>query len=211
MLHIRPSKIFDLAPEDTLARMVHVKIPRRTENWLIETVLLITAMKAVKARRIFEFGTFKGATTLNLAMNALPGAEIFTFDLDPALAGKIGQDKTHAEISRQHFETSRMEFDGVFHSITQIKGESSTFDPRPYGAMDFVFVDGGHDQKTILADTSHAFRMQPKAIAWHDYGNPDYPDVKACLDKEIMPVYHVEESRLCFWFEDSKIRDHLRA
>lgn len=209
MTHIRPHKIFDLASEDTLGRMIHLKIPRRTENWLIETVLLIAAMKAVNARRIFEFGTFRGATTLNLAMNAPPGAEIFTFDLDPAL--KIEQDARHAEISRQHFEASKMEFDRIFHSIRQIQGDSHSFDARPYAPIDFVFVDGGHDLKTIKADTTNAFLMNPKCVAWHDYGNPDYPDVAKFLDAFRYRLFHVEESRLCFGFYDPRIGDRLES
>ena len=211
MIHIRPHKMFDLAPEDTLGRMIHLKIPRRTENWLIETVLLIAAMKAVNARRIFEFGTFRGATTLNLAMNAPPGAEIFTFDLDPTL--KVEQDARHAEITRQHFEAPKMEFEGIFHSIRQIQGDSHSFDAHPHAPVDFVFVDGGHELRTIRADTQNAIFMKPKAIAWHDYGNADYPDVQQYLDglSEHETLFHIEESRLCFWFAAASIRDRLRA
>lgn len=212
IISIRPHKLFALAPEDTLARMVHLKIPRRTENWTIETMLLITAMRASKARRIFEFGTFRGATTLNLAMNALPGAEIFTFDIDPRLAPQIKQDDIHARIMHQHLETPAMEFEGIFPSIQQIHGESKSFDAAPYAPVDFVFVDGGHDAATLEADSRNAFKLCPKGvIAWHDYGNREYPDVEKHLERLAfsMTIFHVEESRLCFWFSDEAIQQRL--
>lgn len=55
--HIRPHKLFALLPEATSERIVSVKLPRRTENYLLETALLLAAAKIVNARRIFEFGT----------------------------------------------------------------------------------------------------------------------------------------------------------
>jgi predicted O-methyltransferase YrrM len=181
MQHIRPHKLFNLLPGGIEDRLATVKIPFRTENYLLETFLLLAAAKLVNAKRVFEFGTFKGATTLNLALN-LPGAEIFTFDLAPCLAGSVKQDYYHAAISRQHFEQQTMEFDRVQHGaqIHRIEDESLRFDSSPYhGSMDLVFVDGGHDRATLDADTRNAFLMAPHGcVAWHDYGNPEYPDVK---------------------------------
>lgn len=208
MQHIRPHKLFNLLPDNIDERLVTVKIPFRTENYLLETFLLLAAAKLVNAKRVFEFGTFKGATTLNLALN-LPGSEIFTFDLAPALSGSVKQDGYHAAISRQHFEQKMMEFDQVTHGarIHRIEDESSRFDSSPYhGKIDLVFVDGGHDRATLDADTRNAFAMAPNGcIAWHDYGNPEYPDVKEYLDSRPEPIFHIEESRMCFWFADGYI------
>lgn len=207
MIHVRPHKLFDLVPGSISDRIVQAKIPYRTENYLIETFLLIAAGRVVSARRIFEFGTFKGATTLNLALN-FPDACIFTFDLDPKIAPTLKQDRYHADISRQHFAQECMEFEQVPHSatITRIEGNSLTFDSSPYhGSMDLVFVDGGHDRETLDADTRNAFLMATGCIAWHDYGNPEYPDVQEYLDSRSEPIFHVEESRMCFWFLNHEI------
>lgn len=212
MLHIRPHKLFDLLSPEIPERLVQIKLPFRTENYLIETALLLAAGKIVGARRIFEFGTFRGATTLNLALN-FPGAEIFTFDLAPELAGSVKQDHYHAAISRQHFETDTMEFNSAKHGarIQRIEDESLRFDSSQYhGSMDLVFVDGGHDHATLDADTRNAFLMAPNGcIAWHDYDNPEYPDVKQFLDALNKPVFHVEESRMCFWFASPSLVSRL--
>ncbi len=207
MTHIRPHAIFDLVPASVAQRIAQVKIPYRTECWLLETFLLIAAMRIVNAKRIFEFGTFRGASTLNMALNA-PEGEIFTFDIDPGIAPTLDQDEYNREIMRQHISARVMEFEEVSHcaKITRLEGNSLTFDCTPFHrAMDLVFVDGGHDYRTLAADSASAFRMVPihaGCVVWHDYGNPEYPDVQMYLDRINLPIFHVEESRMCFWFGD---------
>lgn len=215
MRHIRPHKIFDLLQSPISDRIVQIKIPYRTECWLIETFLLVTAMKVVEASRIFEFGTFRGATTLNLALNAPKMADIYTFDLDPEIAGNLEQDENSREISRQHLaQNGHMEFDEVIVNpvIHRLKGNSLTFTGAK--KMDLIFVDGGHDTRTLACDTVNAFRMASNTgcIAWHDYENSDYPDVTPYLDglaDEGVPIFHVQESRMCFWFASKKIQVKL--
>ncbi len=94
-----------------------------------------------------------------------------------------------------------------------LEGNSLTFDSAPYHrSMDLVFVDGGHDRKTLAADTANAFRMaRHGCIVWHDYGNPEYPDVKEYLDGMTAPIFHVEESRMAFWFYDHDIVHRLSS
>jgi predicted O-methyltransferase YrrM len=53
---------------------------------LLETFTLFTAARIVAARRVFEIGTFFGATTLNLALNIPDDGKIFTLDLDARAA-----------------------------------------------------------------------------------------------------------------------------
>ncbi len=212
MIHIRPYKFFDLLTEDTAQRIVQVKMPRRTECWLLETFLLIAAGKIVNAKRIFEFGTFRGAMTLNLALN-FPGSQIFTYDLDPASIPD--QDETHAEITRQHFAAERMEFEEVSHSaqVIPLHGDSRKFfwEETDLKTVDLAFVDGGHDMETLKADTINALCMADGCVAWHDYDNPAYPAVKESLDSLDIPIVHVEESRLCFWFRNNDIFHRLSS
>ncbi len=207
MTHVRPHAIFDLVPEAVSQRIAQVKIPYRTECWLLETFLLIAAMRIVNAKRIFEFGTFRGASTLNMAMNA-PDGDIFTFDIAETEAPSPEQNEYDSEIMRQHRRARVMQFEEAQHCarIHRLEGNSLTFDCSPYHrSMDLVFVDGGHDYRTLSADSASAFRMVPVhagCVVWHDYGNPEYPEVQRYLDKINLPVFHVEESRMCFWFGD---------
>src|SRR5258706_10065826 len=50
----------------------------------VEDLMVICALARIKGpRQVFEFGTFTGNTTLNLAMNTPDGTSIFTLDLSP--------------------------------------------------------------------------------------------------------------------------------
>lgn len=66
MKHIRPHKVLDLVPEDE--RIFHIYV-HPTGPKLLETAIKISLLKYVKPAKYFEFGTFLGVTTLNMAMN----------------------------------------------------------------------------------------------------------------------------------------------
>ena len=82
---IRQYQIFGRVTQPTNGPEATIRIPQRKDLPLLETTLLIAALKSVNARRIFEFGTYLGSTTLNLALNTPDDAEVFTFDLPPGL------------------------------------------------------------------------------------------------------------------------------
>jgi hypothetical protein len=68
MHEIRPYKLFTLIEAPPSERIAHVQIPPRRGAGgvsLLETFLIVAATQIVTARRIFEFGTFLGSTTLN--------------------------------------------------------------------------------------------------------------------------------------------------
>ena len=57
--------------------------------------------------------------------------------------------------------------------ITQLHGDSATFDFTPYeDRCDLVFVDGSHAYEYTVKDTETAFRLKRPGgvIIWHDYG-----------------------------------------
>jgi predicted O-methyltransferase YrrM len=56
--------------------------------------------------------------------------------------------------------------------ITQLLGSSLTFDWAPYfDSFDFVFVDGGHSDECVAADSAAAVRLTRAhgLILWDDY------------------------------------------
>jgi hypothetical protein len=208
---IRPYQLFALdgrAPND---RDVNVQLPCRRgfgNLTLLETFVLIAAVKAVGARRVFEFGTFLGATTLNLASNVARDGEVLTLDLGSE-GGAAFQDPADVEISRTHFAAPAMDYVGsaVEAKITQLYGDSTKFDFSPWrGTADLVLIDGGHDLATVTADTRNAFELvndqSLAAVVWHDYANPDYPELTVLLDElsEARSIYHVGDTMLCIWF-----------
>jgi len=215
MRHIRPFQLFTALKDSPAERIASVKIPARRDLWLIETFALITAMRLIGAKRIFEFGTFFGSTTLNLALNSPDDAEIFTFDLprDEALAAVRTEPDTRVASERLAYGSQDFEGMPCASKIRQLTGNSREFDfSRFHNSIDLVFIDGGHDYETVKSDTWNALRMvkqgSPACIFWHDYRNPECPDNTAFLD-ELSREYdltHIEETMLVFWFTPCDIR-----
>jgi predicted O-methyltransferase YrrM len=130
----------------------------------------------VKPKVIFEVGTFDGYTSLHLAMNAGPDAQVYTLDLpvegaNPELR-TTWVDVRHIE---QHAQMRQYLFDGrpEAKNITCLFGDSATFDYEPYaGKVDLFFIDGAHSYEYVRSDTLNALRCSHKGsiIAWHDFG-----------------------------------------
>jgi predicted O-methyltransferase YrrM len=156
---VRPHQIFSRLESPSYAREARIKIPERKDLALLETGLLVAAMKSIGARRIFEFGTFLGATTLNLALNSPEDAEVFTFDLPPGT--EIEQHAEDAPLTKEHFAAAALAFVGspVEGKIKMLTGNSLTVGLSEFRPMDFIFIDGGHALATVAADTANALKM----------------------------------------------------
>lgn len=144
-----------------------------------ELITICRMMRSIQPAKLFEIGTFDGRTTLNMAVNAAPGAVVHTLDLPrseiPTAASRI-----HAhEIVYADKPQSGQRFRGTDAepSIVQLYGDSGTFDFTPfYGAIDFVFIDASHTFDYVVNDSLHAVRMlnpEGGTIVWHDYGRWD--------------------------------------
>jgi hypothetical protein len=214
MIHIRPYKIFGLVEASPAERIVQLQLPpRRGEGGLtlLEACIVIAATKAVKARRAFEFGTFLGSTTLNLAINIPENGEVFTLDLDEASLAELSQHPEDAALTQTHFSARTLDFMGsrAAHKVRALTGNSITFDFSPWkDSVDLVFIDGGHDLATVKADTEHAMEIAakntPSCILWHDYNNGDYPELSIYLEglSNSTTIFHVEDTMICLWFND---------
>jgi hypothetical protein len=214
MHHIRPYKLFTLLNAEVSDRVAHVPVPKRRGLGgisLLETFLLITAIRLVSAKRIFEFGTFLGSTTLNLALNSPDDAKIFTLDLDHDSAKGIAQDACDAPLTGMHLSAGlNLDFSStnVNHKIETLFGNSREFDGSPWaGTIDLAFIDGGHDVPTASADTKNAMLMvrqeSPSCILWHDYRNRDCEALTKYLDQlsEEIEIFHIEDTMLSIAFQ----------
>jgi predicted O-methyltransferase YrrM len=149
-----------------------------------EMSYVVAAAQLRCARRIFEFGTFIGRTTLHLArMN--PDAQVWTLDLPREqnpwrFADRIGSyfaDSTEAA------------------RIQLIRSDARNFDTAPYRqSMDFVWVDGDHSYDGVSNDTDKAFELLAPggAIFWHDFG-PDSLELVEYIRvlTERQPLFHL--------------------
>jgi predicted O-methyltransferase YrrM len=142
---------------------------------LEELVVLVTAVAQRKPERLFEFGTFDGRSTLNLAANAGPEAEVWTLDLPQTQLAdaRFAIDSRETRYILKSASGSRFANTPEAIKITQLHGDSATFDYDPYlGKMDFVFVDASHSYEYVMNDSRKALSLVGRrngVIFWHDY------------------------------------------
>ena len=216
MINIRPHMLFELVESKTCyERTISVVLPGLLHTpMLLETGILIALSKIVNAKTFFEFGTFVGVQALNIAQNLPENSKLYTLDLDENSFNKImkSQNQHDLKISHMHFEhESKLAFiDSPYEErIIRLYGDSNEFDFSDFKEkIDMVYIDGGHDLRTVRSDTEKAFAMMSppmSCIAWHDYGNPNYPDntdFLSNLSKEL-PIFHVEETMICFYLKNA--------
>jgi hypothetical protein len=174
-------------PEQLFPGLFHRKVSlldlgsRPGGTTFFETYLMACLIKSLGARTVFEFGTFEGRTTLQLALNAPEEATIYTLDLpecSPATRFDLAYPKEAC--------SRRLPIGGLFQQraesgkIMQLLLDSADVDFEPFrGKVDFVFIDADHGMSYVKSDSENAFSMlSPQGvILWHDYGGrwPDVP------------------------------------
>lgn len=167
----------------------------------MECAALAALANLVAAKRIFEFGTYKGVSTTQLALNIAPGGMIFTLDLPedhPAYSlpiPKLDEQKIAAEGAKG----SLIPVD-LLDRITFLKSDSATFDEKPYhGTIDLVFVDGAHSYEYVKNDTEKGWLMLRSGggIAWHDCV-PSHPEVVRYIKESGFESKRVSGTALAF-------------
>jgi predicted O-methyltransferase YrrM len=171
----------DLVAETEVAIVTHFfkGVPASVSQ--LEAMSLALLMKAVKARTAFEFGTYKGVSTTQLAANLQPDGTLYTLDL-PEETEQATRLRIHKDVERQIAAEkgkgslipaelrSKIEF---------LRMDSADFDPASFSEkMDLVFVDGAHSVDYVRNDSEKGWRMvRPGGILiWHDCV-PNHPDV----------------------------------
>jgi len=127
-----------------------------------DMIYVCAIAKSVKAKAMFEFGTYMGRTTYNLARNS-PEARIVTLNLSPEA------DPTYGPYLGLFFKGKPES-----ERITQIFADSRTFDTAQHrGRFDFVFVDADHSYEGVKNDTEKALELLSEngVIVWHDYAS----------------------------------------
>jgi len=147
---------------------------------LLEAYSLALLMKRVGAKRVFEFGTYKGVSTTQLALNLPSDGEVHTLDLPddgPALGLEISKDYER-EIAAEGGKGSLIP-EELLSRVVFIKNDSARFDPGPIeGTFDLVFVDGAHSSDYVRNDSEKGWRLlRPGGVlVWHDFA-PNHPEV----------------------------------
>lgn len=223
MIRIRPHKLFNLVQTPSYeARLVKIVMPDQRAPILLETAILLALAKLVNPRKFFEFGTYLGVETLNVAANLPEDSQLYTLDLDEDSFRLLEQDVHDRPLTLTHFDNlTNLAFLGTSYEerITRLRGESKSYDFSRFAKrIDMVYVDGGHDLPTLVSDTGNALRMlcddHPACIAWHDFENPAYPQVTDYLLalSSSMQLFQVQESRIAFLVQnDERLVDALKS
>jgi hypothetical protein len=171
---------------------------------LRELTILGAISKSISPRRVFEIGTYRGLSTLALAMNTPPDTEIFTLDLAKESRSvttypmDMGGIESYSFSVGEYYRGSEYE-----RKIRQLYGDSAIFDFTPFsGSIDLVFIDGNHLYENVRADTLNAVRMLRSngVIVWDDY-HAGYPGVMRCLAElsESKPLVRIAETRFVIY------------
>jgi predicted O-methyltransferase YrrM len=151
---------------------------------LTEGAALAALIKLSNAKRVFEFGTYKGVSTTQLALNLPTDGMVFTLDLPEDHPVYISYSQLASETGMKMLVPPDLN-----HKVTFLKEDSAVFDTTPYrGTMDLVFVDGYHSYEYVKNDTEKGLEMlRPGGvIAWHDC-ETGRPEVVRYL-KTISPI-----------------------
>jgi predicted O-methyltransferase YrrM len=153
---------------------VHLKAVASVDHncTIFELVTLALLAKLVRPKRCFEIGTYDGRSVLAIAMNSRPDAEVFTLNLPPDYV-ENNPDKTDVDVllSAKVRSGERFLSQPEGHRIKQLFGDSRSFDFSSYDRMQFIFIDGAHDEESVLSDSRNALKMIDPAggiVAWHD-------------------------------------------
>jgi tRNA A58 N-methylase Trm61 len=138
----------------------------------MECAALAALAHLVNAKAIFEFGTYKGVSTTQLALNVSDGGMVYTLDLPedhPSYSLPIPKPEEKA-IAAEGGKGILIPRD-LLEKVTFLSADSAKFDETPYlEAMDMVFVDGAHSYEYVKNDSDKGWKMLRSGgvIAWHD-------------------------------------------
>jgi hypothetical protein len=180
-------------------------------GFVVPYTLLATIVSALRPKKIFETGTFRGVGTLTMALNA-PEAEIYTLDLpeqytDAEVETLSKGDKEWVRLSRTSTGFAFLGHPAAAR-IHQLRGNSLTFTPPDVLTnTDLCFIDGGHSYECIKADTETALKiLAPNGvIVWDDYAW--FIDGVSQYLSELrhsLPLYRIAGSQLVIFGGDQK-------
>lgn len=132
---------------------------------IIDLFWLTILLKENCPKKIMEFGTFSGLSTLYLSWYSPADAHIITIDMPDDTFMKWFMMPSF-EVGMRFKQTDQMK------KIQQIAADLRTIDIAAFEKQDFIFIDAGHRYCDVKHDTENALQLiRPGGvIVWHDYG-----------------------------------------
>ena len=206
LVQIKPKVVFmKIEANDPAPVSMKINVPSSDIGsvTLLEASVLVSLIKLIKPRKIFEFGTFLGYSTSLLVENSADDCSVYSLDLGDshvsdrplesfAKADLHGDGDINDEYLRgtqgargPHYITALPAADRS--RLRLLQQDSRKFDPAAHGlegSVDMVFVDGGHDTETVTIDTANARKMVGDSgiIVFHDFSSNIHSDVTSFVN-----------------------------
>ena len=198
---IKPKKILELSGIYEPIKLINPPLGIGSPN-VFETVMLINLIALLKKENLslFEFGTFQGYFTSSILLN-FPRCEVTSIDLPAKVCmddeneskeiyvdGERNDSYLKKVQNKKDYPYFKFLDEEMSQNLNLIQLDSLIYQPQNYrhiNKFDFVFIDGGHDTKTIKNDTKKSFEMiSPNSIiSWHDYNSTIHKEVTEYLDE----------------------------
>ena len=198
----RAASISEIARSDADPRcVVHLFHEGQSAISPLEALALASLIQSHGYKKIFEFGTYKGVSTTQFALNVGPDGKVYTLDLpenDPRHGLAITSCREE-KLTTEKGKGSLIPPD-LLERVEFIREDSAQFDPSPFeNQIDFVFVDGAHSAAYVENDTKKGWRMlRPGgSIAWHDC-NSRHLDVVRFLKQFEHTVTRIADTSLVY-------------
>jgi len=196
---LRKSIIREVFPQQLFPEIASVNVPvgvihQESHHANHADMLYVCGIaKCSGAKRIFEFGTYRGQTTCGLAA-VCKDAQVYTLNLPPE------DDPRYAPFIGMYIARSPDR-----DRITQIFADSRTFDTAPYReSMNYIFIDGDHSYEGVKNDTEKALQLLKPGgvIVWHDYAakSPGVLKYLAEFSRE-RPLFRLRETCLAVYVD----------
>jgi predicted O-methyltransferase YrrM len=128
---------------------------------------------------IVEIGSFHGRSTVVLGSAAQRNPRRLVYAIDPH-EGDLSSGKV--DPTWEAFQKNIADSD-VFDCIVPVRSRAGDI-IWEQGPISLLFIDGLHDYKNVRNDYTRFRRHVPAGafVAFHDYANPDHPDVQKYVD-----------------------------
>jgi hypothetical protein len=201
----------------SLPRIYHHQLDPRLERLDVEiggasstdydkAVIVARFCRLIQPSQVLEIGTFRGGMTYHIARNTPPACTIYTLDLPRSelvqemVASMIDTDVKLATIPQASVGIEWRDSPEA-QKITQLWGDSYTFDYTGLGPFGVIYIDGSHAERWVRRDTENALRLLAPtgAILWDDCYWSDVARVLGDFSSTV-PIYLCEDrSTACFF------------
>lgn len=161
------------------------------EGWMSNPELHWLADMAKDKATIIEFGSYFGRSTRALGDNC-PGV---VYAVDP-WDGLYFDNNNNIKpiISYKAYEGFQKNLRDLLESNKVVMVRSLSEDFCLDIVADMIFIDGDHRYKQVIKDIEKARKLVKKGglISGHDYGHPEWTEVKRAVDEQFKEVFSYE-------------------